>query len=209
MEFELSSTIRFYSAFAHIFGCFIEPTKFLLYTVAQETADGHLLWTKPAMMWVPTSSAPLSPSSRCALATHSSPGIFCACGISPYSVPSLYSLPEGHGHGLAVGLLSGPRQHRNSHTDRTNTTASVVTQPAHTYGRPPHPRFCFPQSRLPAVQRPREGDDRPSNRASGLNRSLTPRHDSGVIHLASSCHTGVLPSRFTFFNKKGEDRTIR
>lgn len=57
MESELSSTIRFYSAFAHILGCFIEPTKFLVYTVAQETAEGHLLWTNPTMMWVPTSSA--------------------------------------------------------------------------------------------------------------------------------------------------------
>lgn len=145
-----------------------------------------------------------SPSSRRALATHPSPGIFCACGISPYSVPSLYSLPAGHGHGLAVGLLSGPRQHRNSRADRTNTTASVVTRPAHTYGRPPHPRF-----RLPAVQRPREADDPPSDTASGLTRNLTPSHNSGVIHFMSSCRAGVLPSRFTFFNKKGEDRTIR
>ena len=57
--------------------------------------------------------------------------VFCACGISSYSVPSLSSLPEWHGYDLPVSLPSGPRQHRNSRAERANMMDPVVRWPLH------------------------------------------------------------------------------
>lgn len=125
--------MRFYSAFAHILGFSIQPSKSLFYMMAQETAEGSLLQTKPARTWPPSSSPLQSPSCRHALIAYLCPGIFCACGIPSYSVPSVYSLLEWHGHDIPVSFLSGPRQHRNSRTHRANTVASVVRWPLHTY----------------------------------------------------------------------------
>lgn len=183
---ELSSSVRFYSAFAHTLWCFIEPTKSFSHTTAQETAEGRLLQTSPAVTWLPSSSVLSSPASGHALLTHLGPGILCAWNMSTHSVPSLSSLPEWQRHGPPVSWLNDPRQHRNARTDGNNTIAPVVRRPARACGRPPYPRFCSPRFQVSVVDLKQEADDPPSHTASEVNSSLTPRRNSASSpHVAS------------------------